>query len=931
MSNNHKLNNPGKKNNRIIPEKNVFSGNSAPQNGNSIPSDSKYFLPQKKLSIRLKTILIAIAMSVIPVSIVGATTYLITKRSANQEILEAQEQVAQTQLAKTTALAEEFHQFLQARFLEVEMLSENTIFTDPNLWNSATLEQKEAILNSFQSQNNIYEQIIFLDLQGNTLFRSQLSKKSTDNYSDREYIKEAITSKKIVVNKPGLNDNGGKLILEYVAPIINAWTGKVTGIIYISLPEEQIEKIFIDYTNNNQQWYLIDNEGVFFAGSNQEYLNSPAKTFFPDITNFYVARKIGTGIYSNQLENNQQLVSYAPVTTHGFYPDKYLGAIITTEVFPKLIALENGSWILLLGIGTTVLVVGAIAAYLANFITNPIIKSIQAVELLSQGKLDTRIPIQGKDELAMLGLTINQMAEKLMYLIERQTMLAKTSELISRISRARNIQQLQSPLNKFLAEVRSVIKADRLIFYQFDQDWFGTVIAESVAKGFPKAFGSKIEDPCFAQNYVDKYLRGRIQATRNIYEAGLTQCHLKQLEDFSVKSNLVIPIVLDKETNKETGELIGLLIAHQCASTRLWTDPEIDYLKEVASQLGLALRGYGFYKQVLEKQENFAQETIEIIDKYQDLSRGNLTIKYHHNQYANSLLLEFLNNLIRDWRKIVTSIKNDTLVVRDYINNNRIIISELKQQISEQSKQIEQIVTTIEPITYYAQTIDRNINDTLQISGIAINQTETGKTNLTHSLKNISQLQKTVVETVKKIKEIEQYSLGITVTVPMIKKIAMQAEILADKVDKQNIQNIENQDSINQNINKLAIQLVAITTELETIGENIQKQTLEIVRKIEIDSAQVLGATPIVEDSTKTLTKIFDTSVAIDRLLQSSANLNTSQITSFQKITNLLTKLTQLSERSFYQSQQADNSLEATEVALQKLQKSVDTFEIETQ
>ena len=156
MSNNHKLNNPGKKNNRIIPEKNVFSGNSAPQNGNSIPSDSKYFLPQKKLSIRLKTILIAIAMSVIPVSIVGATTYLITKRSANQEILEAQEQVAQTQLAKTTALAEEFHQFLQARFLEVEMLSENPIFTDPNLWNSATLEQKEAILNSFQSKENTF-------------------------------------------------------------------------------------------------------------------------------------------------------------------------------------------------------------------------------------------------------------------------------------------------------------------------------------------------------------------------------------------------------------------------------------------------------------------------------------------------------------------------------------------------------------------------------------------------------------------------------------------------------------------------------------------------------------------------------------------------------------------------------------------------------
>ena len=54
---------------------------------------------------------------------------------------------------------------------------------------------------------------------------------------------------------------------------------------------------------------------------------------------------------------------------------------------------------------------------------------------------------------------------------------------------------------------------------------------------------------------------------------------------------------------------------------------EIDYLKEVSSQLGLALRGYGICKQVLEQHVIFQQKVNEIIDNNQQLSRGDLIIQ----------------------------------------------------------------------------------------------------------------------------------------------------------------------------------------------------------------------------------------------------------------------------------------------------------------
>ena len=917
----------GKNNNHTNPKKQInrLNGKQIASSINSNIGTEPYRPLPKRFSLRFRVILIAIAISVIPASILSISAYVITKRSGNKEIIQAQQQVAQIQLLRTQNLATQFSQFLQALFREIEVLSDNPIFTNPNLWNSATLTQKRAILTSLQAKTKLYDEITFLDTKGNPLFQAQSSQNLDSNYSGRKYFREAIANKKIIVYRTGLNSNNRKLGVEYIAPVINDWTGKVKGVIYLFISENTITEVFNSYTNNNQKWYFIDSEGIFFAGSNAEYINNKSWKFFPNIDELYTPRKKNTGLYFNQIENNQQLLSYVPVATQGLYPNKYLGAVITTEVFPKLIALETGGWLLLLGIIITAIIIGSIAAYIANKMMTPIINSIEAVDLLSRGKLDTRIPIRGKNELAMLGAKINQMAEKLMYSLERQTMLAKTSELMARIARARSVHQLQSPLNRFLTQVRSLIKSDRLIFYQFDQNWSGTVIAESVARGFPKSLGAEINDPCFAENYINKYRRGRIQATRNIYEAGLTQCHIKQLEDFAVKSNLVIPIVVRTEIESEKDELIGLLIAHQCSTTRIWNNSEINYLKEVASQLGLALKGYGICKQVLEQQAVFQQQVNEFIDKNQQLSQGYLTINYSIQESKLDNLTEFFQFTIGGISQLIINIKNNNYLAQKSLYKNKYNVDRLNQQIAEQNSQIEQVIAALEPIVNHLQIVSKKIDEVSKMSHGAITQSRTEKTNLTYIFESINKLQKTVVENIQRIKNIEQTSVEIIGTVPIFKKIILQTELLAKEVERQNI---KVPDPLSEKIKKIAVQLIAIVSELEATGENIQRQTLETIRAMEIDSAQTSGIAPIAEDSSKNIVKMFNNFFEIDHLLQLINSSTTSQITAVQKITNLTTKLIQLAERSSHQSQQVQNSLEVTEVSFQRLQESVDIFKV---
>ena len=137
-------------------------------------------------------------------------------------------------------------------------------------------------------------------------------------------------------------------------------------------------------------------------------------------------------------------------------------------------------------------------------------------------------------------------------------------------------------LTTTVQEVRKALRTDRVIVYAFDEDWYGMVVAESVLPGWPKALQARIKDPCFEHGYIEKYQNGRVQAINNIYEAGLSECYIGQLEPFAVKANLIAPIL-------KNNKLFGLLIAHQCSWSREWQQSDIDFFAQVATQVGFAL------------------------------------------------------------------------------------------------------------------------------------------------------------------------------------------------------------------------------------------------------------------------------------------------------------------------------------------------------
>lgn len=168
---------------------------------------------------------------------------------------------------------------------------------------------------------------------------------------------------------------------------------------------------------------------------------------------------------------------------------------------------------------------------------------------------------------------------------------AQCDRLMARVALCiRQSLNLEETLQTTVAEVRQYLQTDRVIIYRFEPDSSGVVVVESVASNELSSLGTTIKDPCFEKAWITPYEEGRTTAIEDIYTAGLTPCHVEFLAKFQVRANLIIPILQGKH-------LWGLLIAHHCSGPRHWQPLDIELLKKLATQVGIAAQQSTLFQQ----------------------------------------------------------------------------------------------------------------------------------------------------------------------------------------------------------------------------------------------------------------------------------------------------------------------------------------------
>ena len=542
------------------------------------------------------------------------------------------------------------------------------------------------------------------------------------------------------------------------------------------------------------------------------------------------------------------------------------------------------------------------------------------------------------DFLRQLAIQLGFSIDRVNFLDQQKAEIDRFQQLNAMISLLRESLEVEQVYNTAITSIRSTLKTDRVLVYLFDENWQGTIVAESVGESWPKALGAKIADPCFANQYVDKYKEGRVKATDNIQEAGLTRCHLSQLEPFQVRANLVAPILA-------YGKLHGLLVTHQCSNPRHWRSPEINFFKQVATQVGLALDQIALLEQQKEarqkaeavsieqrqQKEALQHQLLELLDEVEGAARGDLTVRAEVSTGEIGTVADFFNAVIESLRAIVTQVKIAAVEVNTSLGQNEGALRQLSEETFKQAEETTRTLESVEQMTYSIQEVAKNAQKAAEVTRASSKTALEGGKVMDRSLENILVLRETISETAKKVKRLGESSQQISKAVSLIEKIALQTNLLAINAGIEAARAGEQGQGfavVAEEVGQLAAQSTAATKEIEEIVESIQQETNQVVEAMEQSTTQVVEGTTLAGDAKRSLEEILQVSRQIDQLVQSISDATVSQTETSQAITNLMSEVAFVSARNSDASNQVSLSLQQTVEIAQKLQESVGQFKI---
>jgi GAF domain-containing protein len=186
-------------------------------------------------------------------------------------------------------------------------------------------------------------------------------------------------------------------------------------------------------------------------------------------------------------------------------------------------------------------------------------------------------------------------------------------------------------------QAQTILKCDRAIVYAISQPNLGRVVAEATLPSLSPLQGMTIEDPCFEPDYIELYQEGGVQSIDNVHETGISAYLVDNLVKIAGKANITVPIVGSRN------DLFGLLVVHQCFSYRTWQDMEIELLRQLGIQTGLALIKAQYQEEVMTmrssiKRAGVVKETIATADTQIQHVKESLTSSVQNLDEAKHLM-----------------------------------------------------------------------------------------------------------------------------------------------------------------------------------------------------------------------------------------------------------------------------------------------------
>ena len=571
------------------------------------------------------------------------------------------------------------------------------------------------------------------------------------------------------------------------------------------------------------------------------------------------------------------------------------------------------------------------------------------------------------ETLRQLGLQVGVAMQQINYknTLQRQSQLDRTSSKISeQIRKAKNIDEVFEVTTQ---EVLKALEVDRTIVYQFNEDFTGQVVAESIKgdwvsllvaqKGDDNISSSRTEnarcvlrkwasdDITDTDTYMEKTKGGRYTSegkkytiVDNIYTQKFPDCYIKSLEKYQAKAYIIAPIFQDEK-------LWGLLGVYQNSDARNWQTMEADQIAQLASQLGIAIQQIDYYDKLRIQSDSLAEtvarekaareelqkQALDILKTVRPAFSGDLTVRAKVTETEIGTVAGAYNTTLDSLKDIVEQVQAAATQVTETTGSSSNAIKGLSLQSERQLMELQEALDRVQSMIDASTATTENAQK-VELAIEQANQTVmTGDQAMNNTVDSIVSIRDTVADAGKRVKRLSDSSQKISKVVSLISSFATQTNLLALNAALEATRAGEYGKGfavVADEVRNLSLQSSEATTEIEKLVREIQEETQEVAAAMEAGVVQVAEGTNLVNETRESLNEIVIATAEIKDLVQgitSAANVQTQEAAS---VTQVMGQVAEIANETSQDSGRISVSFEELEQLAQNLQASVSKFKV---
>ncbi len=571
------------------------------------------------------------------------------------------------------------------------------------------------------------------------------------------------------------------------------------------------------------------------------------------------------------------------------------------------------------------------------------------------------------ETLRQLGLQVGIAIEQIDYITQLQKK-AEQEQTINRIAeRIRQSLATDEVFQNVTQEIRQAVNVDRAVVYQFNPDWSGQVVAESVGSGWVSLLVQQTDDAvlsgdrtqsdrCVLRKWASKditetdtylqstkggkYINGeKSTAIDDIYAKKFPECYIKSLEKYQAKAYIIAPIFIGDK-------LWGLLGIYQNDGPRTWSTADRAIIEQVATQVGVSLQLSEYLDRVMIQEQELSEivdreranrqelesEALRVLKAIGPSFRGDLTVRAPLSETEIGTIADGYNTTIQSLRELVRQVQTAATSVSSTSSLNNTLVDNLSEQAKQELAQLDRAQVQVKLMAASSQEVADFAQKVEQVVQSANRTVQTGDALMENTVEEILEIRSTVSTTAKKIKRLGETFQKISKVVNLIENFATQTNLLALNASIEATragQYGKGFAVVADEVRSLAYQSANATTEIERLVDEIRIDTNDVTEAMEIGIAQVVQGTNLVNETRQSLSEIVVATSQISELVQSISQAASTQNNQSHKLTEVMADVAAIANLTSSSAVQISESCQQLLTTSQVLETSVSRFKVD--